>query len=203
MGTEQASVEADSLDPPSVRKSRGRGRLQRQQFRRERGGQAAIRYGECWRAVRSRRSRPRQGDRDVPTDGEAGEKEILTENSCSQPGRGCHKEAGPSPFYLRRRARRTVAVPATSVIPLIARAGSISGARGGGVLAVLVFVVTEQNLSEAFGVGASARSENQSQCQKRVLQEFRQCSHSLSMICTAGITIAKCTGLRLRLYLAA
>ena len=36
------------------------------------------------------------------------------------------------PFYLRRRARRTVVVPATSVIPLIARAGSISGARGGG-----------------------------------------------------------------------
>jgi len=35
-------------------------------------------------------------------------------------------------FYLRRRARRTVVVPATSVIPLIARAGSISGARGGG-----------------------------------------------------------------------
>jgi hypothetical protein len=57
-----------------------------------------------------------------------------------------------------------------------------------------VFVVTEQNLPEAFGVGAGARSENQSQCQKRVLQEFRQSSHSLSMICTAGISIAKCSG---------
>jgi len=70
-------------------------------------------------------------------------------------------------------------------------------------LTVPGLVVTEQNLPNALGMCAGARTENQSQCQKGVLQEFRQCSHSLSMICTAGIAIAKCSGLRLRLYLAA
>ena len=46
------------------------------------------------------------------------------------------------------------------------------------VLGVVV-VVTEQNFPDVFSMRAHTRAESQGQCQKRVLQDFRQCSHSL------------------------
>ncbi|HUB28701.1 MAG TPA: hypothetical protein VL967_03350, partial [Terracidiphilus sp.] len=149
---------------------------------------------------------PRQGGRDVQGDGGGGEKEVLAEKSRSQPGRGCHKEAEPSPFLLATPGAQNSGGPSNKRYSADCE-GRIDLWSAGRwvkavqwvlvvhwVLVVSGFVMTEQNIPEALGMCASARTENQSECQERVLQEFRQCSHSLSMMCTAEIATAKCRG---------